>query len=88
LATLSKSNITCDGRVKSVRYEFSGNHTNGSRDTHENAHCSRNKVLLITERSQPNLHCSACVERMRCGVSGKSLQWKLRYGRTAIIFAN
>jgi hypothetical protein len=64
------------------------NHSNGSSDMHENALCSPSKVPLITDRLQPNVHCSTCVEIARCSVAGKSLQWKLRYRRTATLFTN
>jgi len=51
LTNVIKTNIACGACVRSVRYEFSGNHTSGSRNTHENALYSARKVPLITERS-------------------------------------
>jgi len=67
-------------------WNFQENHTNGSPDRYENELCSPSKVPLIIGRSQPNLHCGVCVDIARCSVSGKSLQWRLKYRRIAFVF--
>lgn len=87
IATTLMEFVAHASRIRSIKNEE--NRYNGSRDTAERVLRSPNEVPSFIDRSQPKLNrITACVENELYEVSGKSHQWKPRYGRKCTAFSS
>ena len=81
LSFLTEGNRTHAWKVRGMKIHKYLGVGGRSRDKEEVVFWTSSKVLFIIDRTQNYIPCSACVENARCEVSGKSFQWKMRYGR-------